>query len=100
MSFDEEITMMEDNTFTVVDEDGNERVCDILFTFDSPDTGKSYIAYTDGTKDEEGCEVVYASIYDPTNEDDTLQPIETEEEWAMIENVLENLMEEYGPDDE
>ena len=36
---------MENNTFKVINEEGREIVCDILFTFDSEDTGKAYRAW-------------------------------------------------------
>ena len=44
--------MKEKNSFTVINDEGKEVVCDVLFTFDSDETNKSYIAYTDNTKDE------------------------------------------------
>ncbi|WP_206067761.1 DUF1292 domain-containing protein, partial [Escherichia coli] len=30
---------------TVVDEDGNEQLCEVLFTFESEEFGKSYVLY-------------------------------------------------------
>ena len=39
------------NTFKVINDEGQEIVCDILFTFDSDETKKSYIVYTDNSKD-------------------------------------------------
>lgn len=39
--------------------------CETLFTFESTETGRSYIVYTDNTTDEDGNTTVYASIYDP-----------------------------------
>jgi len=42
------------NTIKVYDENGNEVICDILFTFDNEETKKSYIVYTDNSKDAEG----------------------------------------------
>ena len=35
----------ETNTITVVDEQGNEQLCEILFTFESDEFGKSYVLY-------------------------------------------------------
>ena len=49
----------------ITNNEGKQLECDVLFTFDSDETGKSYIAYTDNTKDENGNIRVYASIYDP-----------------------------------
>ena len=87
---------MEDkNTFTVINSEGREVVCDVLFTFDSDETNKSYIVYTDNTKDQNGNTQVYASIYDPKQQDNMeLLPIETEKEWKVIETILESLQEE------
>ena len=85
---------MENNTFKVINEEGREIVCDILFTFDSEETNKSYIVYTDNSKDEAGNIQVFASIYDPKQESPKLEPIETEQEWKIIETILNTLQEE------
>lgn len=86
--------MNKKNSFTIINDDGKEIVCDVLFTFDSEETGKSYIAYTDNTKDDNGNLKVYASIYNPNEENPELKAIETEKEWKIIETILETLQEE------
>ena len=83
--------MFKDNKFTVLRDDGTEITCDVLFTFDSEETGKSYVVYTDGTKDEGGNVQIFASVYDPTGENLKLMPVETEQEWVIIETILRNL---------
>ena len=85
---------MKKNQFTMIDEKGNEIVYDVLFTFESEETNKNYIVYTDQSKDEKGNIQVYASIYDPENPNSKLEPIETEKEWKVIETILETLQEE------
>ena len=86
---------MEDkNTFKIVNENGEEVMCDVLFTFDSEETKKSYIVYTDNSKDELGNVQVFASIYDPNMQDQKLEPITTEKEWKVIETILNTLQEE------
>ena len=85
---------MENNKFVMIDENGQEREYDVLFTFESEETNKNYIVYTDNTKDETGNVEVYASIYDPENPNSRLEPIETEKEWKVIETILETLQEE------
>lgn len=85
---------MENNTFKVINNEGKEITCDILFTFDSDETKKSYIVYTDNSKDESGNIQVYASIYDPKMENPKLDPIETDQEWKIIETILNTLQEE------
>ena len=86
--------MDEKNSFKVINDNGEEIVCDILFTFDSEETGKSYIVYTDNSKDEKGNIQVYASIYDPNEENQKLEPITTDAEWKVIETILNTLQEE------
>ena len=85
----------ENMTFTAVNEEGVEIECEVLFTFDCEETGHSYIIYTDNTADEDGNLKVYANIYDPNGEDMRLIPITTEAEWALIENVLDEMRDEY-----
>ena len=88
---------MEDkNTIKLTNEKGEEVVCDILFTFDSDETGKSYIVYTDNTKDESGKVRVYASIYNPDDAKTKLEDIKSEKEWKIIETILETLQEEMS----
>lgn len=85
---------MDKNTFKVINNEGEEVVCNILFTFDSEETKKSYIVYTDNTTDESGNIQVYASIFNPDDPNTKLEPIETEKEWKVIETILETLQEE------
>ncbi len=83
--------MEEKNIFTVIDEEGKEVKCEVLFTFDSDETGKHYIIYTDNTTDEDGNTKVYASTYNVEGEKMALGAIETEKEWKIIETILESL---------
>ena len=80
--------------FKVVNEDGKEVECEALFTFESEETKKNYIVYTDNTKDENGNTKVYASVYNPNSESTSLEPIETDKEWKIIETILETIQEE------
>jgi len=87
-----------ENNITVVDENGNEQLCEVLFTFDSEEFGKSYVLYypigADESEDEEI--EIHASSFVPTedNQDGELMPIETDEEWDMIEEMLETFLAE------
>ena len=85
---------MDKNTFKVINNEKEEVVCNILFTFDSEETKKSYIVYTDNTTDSTGNVQVYASIFNPNDPNTKLEPIETEKEWKVIETILETLQEE------
>ena len=86
--------MREKDTFTVINDEGKEILCNVLFTFDSDETGKSYIVYTDNTKDNDGNVQVYASIFNPDDPNTKLEPIETEKEWKVIDTILKTLQEE------
>lgn len=84
--------------FTVVDEEGNEELHEILFTFDSDEFNKSYVLYFPvGADEDEGEEIeIHASAFSPNGEGEegSLQPIETEEEWDMIEEMLNTFLAE------
>lgn len=85
---------MEDSKFTIIDENGQEVTYEILFTFESEETNKNYIAYTDNKKDAEGNVQVYASIYYPEESKTRLEPIQTDKEWKIIETILNTIQEE------
>lgn len=86
--------------FKAIDDEGRQLDCEALFLFESPETKKNYIVYTDHSIDNEGNTKVYASIYDPkdlkSDENNEfaalpLQPIETEKEWKIIETILNEM---------
>jgi uncharacterized protein YrzB (UPF0473 family) len=87
-----------ENNITVVDENGNEQLCEVLFTFDSEEFGKSYVLYYPvGAEDNDDEEIeIHASAFSPTedNVDGELMPIETDAEWDMIEEMLETFLAE------
>jgi len=99
----EEIAEM--NMLTVINEEGEEIECEILFTFDSPEYKKDYVVYMpigDEYIDEDGYPEIHVSSY-TTNEDGEgggLEPIEDETEWDMIEEVVASFIEAQEEDDE
>ena len=82
---------METGKIIVKNNKGEDIECDILFTFDSDTTKKSYIVYTDNTKDELGNVKVYANTFDSFSDNGDLGTIETEEEWAIIEQIFSSI---------
>ena len=86
--------MEERMTFKVFDDNGKEVECEVLFTFESEETKKNYMVYTDNTKDEQGNVKVYAAIYEPDQDETKLEPITSDHEWKIIEKILEELQEE------
>lgn len=85
---------MKKSSFTMIDQNGNEVVYDVLFTFENDETNKNYIVYTNNKKDADGNIEVYASIYDPENPKSKLEAIKTEKEWKVIDTILSTLQEE------
>ena len=85
--------MMTQN-FTLVNEEGVETKCELLFAFEQVSTGKNYMVYTDHTPDEFGFEAVFASIYDPENGASALEAIETDEEWDLVDELLVALQDD------
>jgi len=92
--------MNKENTFKVVDNEGNTIEFEILFTFESDETHKNYMVYTDNTKDDDGNVRVYASVFVPDAEPLELLPVETEREWKIIETILESIEEENRKNEE
>ena len=58
------------------------------------ETKKSYIAYTDNTKEEDGSIKAYAAVYHPEDLNKGFEPIETEKEWKVVETILSTIQEE------
>lgn len=68
--------------------------CDIVFTFQDEANGRSYIVYTDGTKDKDGIEEIYSSRYTKENGTYVLEDIESDYEWNLIDNMLSSKLSE------
>ncbi len=85
--------MNKDGKILIKDKDNVTHECDILFTFDSDETKKSYVVYTDNTKDELGNTKVYANTFDPFSNEGNLGEIETEKEWTTIEQIFASINE-------
>lgn len=81
-------------TFKITNDEGKEVECEVLFTFESEETHKNYMVYTDNTLDEEGNTKVFAATYNPELDKQTLMPIETDKEWKIIETILDELKKE------
>ncbi|GEK05511.1 DUF1292 domain-containing protein [Schleiferilactobacillus harbinensis] len=89
---------------TLVDDQGNEELFEVLFTFDSEDYGKSYVLlYPAGAKADEEIEIQAFSF---TPDEDgyatagDLYPIEDDAEWDMVEEVLNTFMADNEDDED
>lgn len=75
---------MLDNTIVFEDEKGNEERFRVVLTFTHPQTNESYVVVE---KEDATDDTVYAYRYD---EENNLYPIESDEEWALVEEVLDS----------
>ncbi|WP_160721867.1 DUF1292 domain-containing protein [Bacillus sp. USDA818B3_A] len=88
----------EERYITLVDENGDEQLFEILFTFDSDEFEKSYVFfYPVGANEDEEEEIdILTYAYIPTEDGGfgELMEIETDEEWDMVEEVFNTFNEE------
>ena len=82
------------DVFVLEGEDGVEKEYQKLFAFESSETNKNYIVYTDNTKDDSGNLRVYANVYEKNGK--VLGALETEEEWNTVESIDAKLSEKVG----
>lgn len=85
---------LREDMFVGFNEKGEEKVFYKLLEFDSEETGKHYLAYTDNEKDENGNLKAYGSIVVSDGEYMKLEAITTEKEWRVIETALRVLQDE------
>ncbi|MDL2292989.1 DUF1292 domain-containing protein [Acholeplasma sp. OttesenSCG-928-E16] len=78
-----------DDQMVVVLEDGTELVCDIIFTHEAND--KNYVVFAFPDNDE-----ISAAVYVPGEDgtDGEFLDIETDEEWNMLDELLDAYFDE------
>ncbi|KRN77920.1 DUF1292 domain-containing protein [Weissella minor] len=78
--------------YMLIDDDGNEKAFVELFSFDSDDFGKSYIVLVPA-ESEAGEDVpVLPYSFDKDDEEGVLTPIDTDEEFDMVEEVMNTIL--------
>lgn len=91
--------MLSDYLF-IPSEDGTEEKFKVLYDFERHDTGKKYIIVvpTDAPETEEEQEV-FAFRYEGENDQMTLEMIEDDQEWEVVEEMFETwLSKEFQED--
>ncbi len=83
-----------ENEKIIIEKHGKQVECDILFTFDSEDTGKVYVGYSDHSIASNGRKNIYVSSYDPIIGINSLEDITDERELAMVRQVLAQIDKE------
>ncbi|SDB97230.1 Uncharacterized protein YrzB, UPF0473 family [Pelagirhabdus alkalitolerans] len=90
------MALSENERIIIPDENGEEHLFEVLFTFDVEQNNQSYIAVVPvDQKEEEEQEVFAFRFEEKENEDDlALFAIETDQEWDMVEEMLNTLIDE------
>ncbi|SET66184.1 Uncharacterized protein YrzB, UPF0473 family [Salinibacillus kushneri] len=80
----------------IPDESGEEHLFEVLFTFEVDQTEKSYMVVVPVEQAQAEEQEVFAFRFEEDEKDDdlTLYQIETDEEWDMIEEMLNTFTEE------
>ncbi|MBQ2640177.1 MAG: DUF1292 domain-containing protein [Bacilli bacterium] len=86
-------TIDENETITVNIE-GKDVKCDLLFSFEADINDNVYVGYTDNQLDENGKTRILVGRYKKKLGPGYLEPIETEEEYNMISDVLNKIQNE------
>lgn len=79
--------------------DDKEVECEILISFDCEELGKSYLAFTDYSFDEDGRQNIYFASYYPdvdyeNLEYNKLEPVTSPQEIEMLREILDNIEKE------
>lgn len=83
-----ENNILDEKEMVVYDENGNEKVMKILFTYDNNERKKSYVfLYEDGNEDD-----VMAFIYNDATK--SLEEIEDDDEYNEVEEVFNAFMDD------
>ena len=94
-----------ENKIIIVDEQGRERVCEILFTYQHPETEKNYVVLypiDELDSDEEEMDLFAYAFVENEDGDGELFTLETDEEYDMINEVIDQFYEDQleGADEE
>ncbi|WP_261806676.1 DUF1292 domain-containing protein [Lapidilactobacillus luobeiensis] len=94
----------DDRQITLVDENGNEELYEVLFTFDSEDYDRSYVLLVPANSAEGETVDIYPFAYTPDENGDAtsgdLMPIEDDAEWEMVQGVLDVFMNDENLNDQ
>lgn len=83
----------------IPDDDGNEEEFEVIMKFEVDGSDKKYMMVVPVDAEEESDEV-YAFRYEEDGDDLQLFTIEDEEEWNIVEETFNTLMDEFEEDEE
>jgi len=89
------VTDQEVEIITISQEDGAEEDFEVVTYFENPTTGIKYVflvPYNESVEEEEDQDV-FPFRYAENGDDLVLAPVEDDEEWEMLEEVLQTLLD-------
>ena len=76
-----------------IEKNGKTVECDVLFTFDSEDTMRSYVGYTNHSVASNGRKNIFVSAFNPFLKNAKLEDVKDPRELEMVQEVLEGIAE-------
>ena len=83
--------MNDKKMMSIVNENGETEVVEVVVAFEFKDNKKEYVVYTKNEKDENGNVTVYVSNVDRSEGEPKLLGVESDSEWERIKDVLREL---------
>lgn len=90
---------MKNKEIKIINEKGEEVTCKVKTVIFGEDNDKVYFIFEDGLKGEDNLPIEYAAAYNLNGDDEQLLPIETEEEWDLINSIYESQQEKDSKDE-
>ena len=85
--------MNNNDVIKFVDEDGNVKVYNVVFSFDNVKNGKTYVIVTDKKTNEKGEFQLYPLKFDSSLDVPKYEKVDSEEELKDIEDVIKKIQE-------
>lgn len=91
-----------ENQLIIVDDEGNENLCEILFTFESERFNKKYVVFyavaDNNDDDDEMLELSAAEYVEQEDGMGELLAIEDDQEWEEVEQAIADFEKHYSGD--
>jgi uncharacterized protein YrzB (UPF0473 family) len=87
------MTEQEVDIITISQEDGVEEDFEVVTYFENPSTGIKYVFLVPTSTSDEEEQDVYPFRYSENGDDLVLAPVEDDDEWEMLEEVLQTLLD-------
>ncbi len=84
------------NSFTMLNGEGKEEQYTALTIVENPGSGIQYVLYTEteNLRNLSGRDIhVYAAIYKKEDGQIVLEPVESENDWRLIQNLVDELLD-------